>query len=74
MSDGGEDEHHRYGDVRRDRGGSRQEQQANLAEQGEKLPGVAEAMAAYRKFAPYVPATAAPSSVPVVYSTGGNAS
>ena len=55
-------------------GDSRQEQQANLAEQGEKLPGVAEAMAAYRKFAPYVPATATPSSAPVVYSTGGNAS
>lgn len=54
-------------------GGSRQEQQANLAEQGEKLPGVAEAMAAYRRFAPYAPATT-PSAVPVVYSTGGNAS
>lgn len=55
-------------------GESRQEQQANLAEQGEKLPGVAEAMASYRKFAPYVPVTTAPSSAPVVYSTGGNAS
>ncbi len=55
-------------------GDSRQEQQESLVEQGEKLPGVAEAMAAYRRFAPYVPPTAAPSSVPVVYSTGGNAS
>jgi hypothetical protein len=55
-------------------GDSRQEQQANLVEQGEKLPGVAEAMTAYRKFAPHVPATTAPSSAPVVYSTGGNAS
>jgi hypothetical protein len=55
-------------------GESRQEQQANLVEQGEKLPGVAEAMVAYRRFAPHVPPTAAPSSAPVVYSTGGNAS
>jgi hypothetical protein len=55
-------------------GGSRQEQQANLVEQGEKLPGVEEAMDAYRRFAPHVPPTAAPSSAPVVYSTGGNAS
>lgn len=55
-------------------GGSRQEQQADLVEQGEKLPGVEEAMAAYRRFAPHVPSTAAPSSAPVVYSTGGNAS
>jgi hypothetical protein len=54
-------------------GDSRQEQQANLVEQGEKLPGVAEAMIAYRKFAPCVPVAAA-SSAPVVYSTGGNAS
>ncbi len=50
----------------------RQEQQANLVEQGEKLPGVAEAMAAYQRFAPYAP-RAVPSSPPVVYSTGGNA-
>jgi hypothetical protein len=55
-------------------GDSRQEQQASLVEQGEKLPGVEEAMAAYRRFAPHVPPTAAPSSAPVVYSTGGNAS
>ena len=55
-------------------GDSRQEQQANLVEKGEKLPGVEEAMAAYRRFAPHVPPAAAPSSAPVVYSTGGNAS
>lgn len=54
-------------------GDSRQEQQTRLTEQGEKLPGVAEAMAAYRRFAPYAPA-ATPSVAPVVYSTGGNAS
>lgn len=51
---------------------NRQEQQASLVEQGEKLPGVAEAMAAYQRFAPYAPRAVAPSA-PVVYSTGGNA-
>ncbi len=51
---------------------TRQDQQANLVEQGEKLPGVAEAMAAYQRFAPYAP-QAMVTSPPVVYSTGGNA-
>lgn len=50
---------------------TRQDQQANLVEQGEKLPGVAKAMAAYQRFAPYAP-HAIVASTPVVYSTGGN--
>lgn len=50
---------------------SRQEQQAVLVEQGEKMAGVAEAMDVYRKFAPYVP-NPAMYGQPVTYSTGGN--
>ena len=55
------------------RGSRRQKQQANLTKQGEKLPGVAEAMVAYRRFAPHAPATTL-SVAPVPYSTGSNAS
>lgn len=51
----------------------RQREQSELVEQSERLAGVADAMAAYRKFAPYVPTTSTDRPQPVVYSTGGNA-
>ncbi len=50
----------------------RQQQQSELVDRGERLPGVADALAAYRKFAPYAPA-ATVRTRPVAYSTGGNA-
>ncbi len=50
----------------------RQQQQSELVDRGERLPGVADALAAYRKFAPYAPVAAVPVR-PVAYSTGGNA-
>lgn len=50
-----------------------QRQQSELVDRGERLPGVADALAAYRKFAPHVPTTSARPQPPVVYSTGGNA-
>ncbi len=60
-------------DGRQEEQDGRQKEQAVLVKEGERLAGVAEALAAYRAFAPYVPAAASPATPVVVYGTGGNA-
>jgi hypothetical protein len=52
---------------------ARQAAQEELVEQAQRQPGVAEAMAAYRAFAPYADAPVAPAPATTSYDTGGNA-
>ena len=52
---------------------SRQTGQEELVKKAQKQPGVAEAMAAYRAFAPYVAPPAAAVRPTVSYATGGKA-
>lgn len=50
---------------------SRQDEQLELVERGQKIPGVAEAMAAYGAVMPYVPKV--DNAVPTMrYATGAN--
>ena len=51
----------------------RQTAQEELVKEAEKQPGVAEAMAAYRAFAPYTAAPVAAEPPTTSYATGGNA-
>jgi hypothetical protein len=50
----------------------RQTAHHELVKQAYKQPGVAEAMAAYRAFAPYAGSPRAPGAATTSYATGGN--
>ena len=61
-------------DTRRDTPETNQATQQYMVEQARQLPGVAEAMAAYARLAPYtaVSVTSSQQVMKVGYSTGGN--
>lgn len=50
----------------------RQREQERLVAEGQRLPGVAEALEMYGRYAPYVPQQASSTTV-IRHSTGGNA-
>jgi hypothetical protein len=58
--------------ARRPEPSARQTAQEELVQEAQKQPGVAEAMAAYRAFAPYTESRVAYASRTISYATGGN--
>jgi hypothetical protein len=53
--------------------GDAQLEQQGLVEQGRRLPGVADAIDAYGRVAPYAPGPTYSVAVPIRNATGGNA-